>query len=95
MMNEIPANPRYCRDSSEVKAWHFRRAKTPLSPALGVPGIQMTGALINTLLVELSQSVVESSKKAEYHNNEKMNHHIFCNHTIIIIRESPLSFIGA
>ena len=41
-----PANPRHCRDTSEVKAWHFSSAMSPLSPAPEEPGIQMTGALL-------------------------------------------------
>ena len=41
-----PANPRHCRYTSEVKAWHFSPAMSPLSPAPGEPGIQMTGALL-------------------------------------------------
>ena len=40
-----PANPRHCWDTSEVKARHFSPAMSPLSPAPGEPGIQMTGAL--------------------------------------------------
>ena len=43
-----PAHPRHCRDSSEVKSWHFSPAVSPLSPALGVSGLQMTGQLAVT-----------------------------------------------
>ena len=40
------ANPRHCRDASEVKTWHVSPAMPPLSPVPGEPGIQMTGALL-------------------------------------------------
>ena len=43
---KTPAHPRHCRDSSEVKSWHFSPAVSPLLPALGGRGYKtMTGAL--------------------------------------------------
>ena len=39
------AYPWHGQDLLEVKTQHFSPAVAPLSPALGEPGIQMTGAL--------------------------------------------------
>ena len=42
---KTPAQPRHHRDSPEVKSCHLSPAMSMLSPVLGGPGIQMTGAL--------------------------------------------------
>ena len=39
---KIPAHPRHCRDSPEVRFWHISPTMPLLSPALAGPGIQMT-----------------------------------------------------
>ena len=40
-----PALPRHCEDNQKVLALHHSLAIPPLSPKVGVPWIQMTGAL--------------------------------------------------
>ena len=47
---KTPAHPRHCRDTSQVKPRHVSPAIPPLSPVPG-GGIQMTGTLLNILLV--------------------------------------------
>ena len=42
---KTPAHPRHCQALSEVKSQHFSPTVSPLSPALGEKGIQMTGEL--------------------------------------------------
>ena len=42
---KTPAHPKHCRDSPDVESRHLSPAMSLLSPALGMPGIQMTDAL--------------------------------------------------
>ena len=48
---KTPAHPWHCRDSPKVKSWHLSPAMSLLSPTLGGPEIQMTGAVLKQSVI--------------------------------------------
>ena len=89
------AHPRHCRDSPEIKSRHLSPAMPLLSPALGGPGIQMTGALNMSRLMRKPTICIGKNKGADQLRGNREADESLCFHytdsTIPLLSKSKIS----